>query len=49
MQAQALPGRDSLTPRDTLWLQVVGRISPGGFLHNMKSCGTSLALCKRPP
>jgi len=29
MQAQALPGRDYLTPRDTLWLQVMGRLAPG--------------------
>jgi predicted permease len=29
MQAQALPGRDYLTPRDTLWLQVMGRVAPG--------------------
>ena len=29
MQAQVLPGRDYLTPRDTLWLQVMGRLSPG--------------------
>ena len=29
MQKQALPGRDYLTPRDTLWLQVMGRTKPG--------------------
>ncbi len=29
MQAQAVPGRDYLTPRDTLWLQAVGRLKPG--------------------
>ena len=29
MQAQALPGRDYLTPRDTIWLQVMGRLKPG--------------------
>jgi predicted permease len=29
MQAQALPGRDYLKPRDTLWLQVMGRLAPG--------------------
>jgi predicted permease len=29
MQAQALPGRDYLTPRDTLWLQVMGRLRLG--------------------
>jgi predicted permease len=29
MQQQALPGRDYLTPRDTLWLQVMGRLQPG--------------------
>ena len=29
MQAQSLPGRDNLTPRDTLWLQVMGRLPPG--------------------
>ncbi len=29
MQAQALPGRDYLNPRDTLWLQVMGRLAPG--------------------
>jgi len=29
MQAQALPGRDFLTPRDVGWLRVVGRLKPG--------------------
>ncbi len=29
MQAQGLPGRDYLKPRDTLWLQVMGRLAPG--------------------
>jgi len=29
MQAQALPGHDYLTPRDTLWLQVMARLKPG--------------------
>jgi predicted permease len=29
MQAQLLPGHDYLTPRDTLWLQVGGRLAPG--------------------
>jgi len=29
MQAQAIPGRDYLTPHDTLWLQVMGRLKPG--------------------
>ena len=29
MQAQALPGLDYLKPRDTLWLQVMGRLAPG--------------------
>lgn len=29
MQQQVLPGRDYLTPRDTLWLQVMGRLAPG--------------------
>jgi macrolide transport system ATP-binding/permease protein len=29
MQPQVLPGRDFLTPRDTLWLQVMGRLKPG--------------------
>ncbi len=29
MQAQALPGRDYLTRRDTLWLQVMGRLAAG--------------------
>jgi predicted permease len=29
MQEQVLPGRDYLTPRDTLWLQVMGRLLPG--------------------
>ena len=29
MQAQVLPGRDYLKPRDTLWLQVMGRLAPG--------------------
>ncbi len=28
MQGQVLPGRNYLTPRDTLWLQVMGRLSP---------------------
>lgn len=29
MQAQVLPGRNYLKPRDTLWLQVMGRLAPG--------------------
>lgn len=29
MQGQLLPGRDYLTPRDTLWLQILGRLQPG--------------------
>jgi predicted permease len=29
MQAQFAPGHDFLTPRDTLWLQVGGRLAPG--------------------
>ena len=29
MQTQVLPGHDYLTPRDTLWLQVGGRLAPG--------------------
>jgi predicted permease len=29
MQEQVLPGRHYLTPRDTLWLQVMGRLAPG--------------------
>ena len=29
MQEQVLPGRDFLKPRDTLWLQVMGRLAPG--------------------
>ncbi len=29
MQQQVLPGRDYLKPRDTLWLQVLGRLTPG--------------------
>src|ERR1700685_1904316 len=29
MQPQLLPGRDYLTPRDTLWPQVMGRLAPG--------------------
>ncbi len=29
MQEQVLPGRDYLKPRDTLWLQVMGRLTPG--------------------
>lgn len=29
MQEQVLPGRDYLKPRDTLWLQVMGRLAPG--------------------
>jgi len=28
-QPQVLPGRDYLKPADTLWLQVMGRLSPG--------------------
>jgi predicted permease len=37
MQAQALPGRDYLTPRDTLWLQVMGRLAPGMSLQKAQS------------
>ena len=29
MQQQVLPGRNYLKPRDTLWLQVMGRLAPG--------------------
>jgi predicted permease len=29
MQEQVLPGRNYLVPRDTLWLQVMGRLAPG--------------------
>jgi predicted permease len=29
MQEQVLPGRNYLKPRDTLWLQVMGRLKPG--------------------
>jgi hypothetical protein len=29
MQAQVLPGRDYLKPRDTLWLQVMARLASG--------------------
>jgi predicted permease len=29
MQPQVLPGRNYLEPRDTLWLQVMGRLAPG--------------------
>src|SRR5215469_16611744 len=29
MQQQVLAGRNYLTPRDTLWLQVMGRLAPG--------------------
>ena len=29
MQEQVLPGRSYLKPRDTLWLQVMGRLAPG--------------------
>ncbi|HEY3741296.1 MAG TPA: ABC transporter permease [Bryobacteraceae bacterium] len=29
MQGQLLPGRDYLKPRDTLWLQIMGRLVPG--------------------
>ena len=29
MQEQVLPGRNYLQPRDTLWLQVMGRLAPG--------------------
>jgi len=32
MQAEVLPGRDYLKPRDTLWLQVAGRLAPGTSL-----------------
>jgi predicted permease len=28
-QANLFPGHDYLTPRDTLWLQVIGRLKPG--------------------
>jgi predicted permease len=28
-EAQVFPGHDYLTPRDTLWLQVLGRLKPG--------------------
>jgi predicted permease len=37
MQQQLLPGRDYLTPRDTLWLQVVGRLAPGMSLPQAQS------------
>ena len=33
MQQQVLPGRNYLLPRDTLWLQVMGRLAPGISLH----------------
>ena len=29
MQQQVIPGREYLTPHDTLWLQVMGRLAPG--------------------
>ena len=29
MQKEVFPGHDLLTPKDTLWLQVVGRLKPG--------------------
>lgn len=32
MQQQVLPGWDYLKPRDTLWLQVMGRLAPGSSL-----------------
>src|SRR5579885_1042316 len=37
MQAQVLPGRDYLKPRDTLWLQVMGRMAPGMSLKTAES------------
>jgi predicted permease len=37
MQAQVLPGRDYLTPRDTLWLQVMGRLTPGIALERAQA------------
>jgi predicted permease len=37
MQAQALPGRDYLKPRDTLWLQVMGRLLPGMSLERAQA------------
>lgn len=32
MQEQVLPGRDYLKPRDTLWLQVMARLTPGSSM-----------------
>lgn len=37
MQQQVLPGRDYLTPRDTLWLQVMGRLAPGVSLKSAEA------------
>ena len=37
MQQQLLPGRDYLTPRDTLWLQVMGRLAPGMSIQQAQS------------
>ena len=37
MQRQLLPGRDYLTPRDTLWLQVMGRLAPGVSIQKAQS------------
>jgi predicted permease len=37
MQEQVLPGRHYLRPRDTLWLQVMGRLAPGFSLKTAES------------
>jgi predicted permease len=37
MQQQVIPGRDYLTPHDTLWLQVMGRLAPGVSLQSAQA------------
>ncbi len=37
MQEQVLPGRSYLKPRDTLWLQVMGRLAPGVSLKRAEA------------
>ncbi len=37
MQEQVLPGRNYLKPRDTLWLQVMGRLAPGMTLQTAQA------------
>jgi predicted permease len=43
MQRQVLAGRDYLKPRDTLWLQVMGRIAPG-ISRNSAQAGTNVTF-----